>query len=288
MDPCESATLQSTDWNLEWGRIHESRSKPGDAAYWDSRAASFDSETAPNDYLRSFITCADVRPGESVFDMGCGTGSLCMEYAQAGHEVLGADFSAGMLAQARSRAAKRNRTSTRFLQMSWEDDWKAHGVLPGSFDVSISSRSIATADMAGALFKLSAVARRRCIITLSVGGSPRVDTRALDACGIERLTVRDFQYALNILANAGYLPEVSYITSERVDSFASLDDAMGAYRASLGELSENQVGRLRQWLQSELIVNERAGEPNGHGGKHKHLRLAHPRQFRWAMITWSV
>lgn len=288
MELSESPTLQSNDWNLEWNRVFKTRKKPGDAAYWDARARTFDSYTDPSDYRKAFISHADVRPGESVFDMGCGTGSICMEYARNGHEVLGADFSAGMLAEARRRTEKYRVQGVRFEHMSWEDDWEEHRLLPGSFDVAIASRSIATADMAGALAKLSAVARRRCVITLSANGNPRIDTRALDACKIARCEVRDYQYALNILINAGYMPSLSYLTSTRTDSFESLDDAASKYRASLGNLTEEQAALLAQWLRNELVANEQAGKPDGHGGTQKKLRLAHPRQFRWALISWSV
>jgi demethylmenaquinone methyltransferase/2-methoxy-6-polyprenyl-1,4-benzoquinol methylase len=43
-----------------------------------------------------------LRSGSRVLDLACGTGDLCRELDRAGHEAIGVDFSAGMLARARS------------------------------------------------------------------------------------------------------------------------------------------------------------------------------------------
>jgi demethylmenaquinone methyltransferase/2-methoxy-6-polyprenyl-1,4-benzoquinol methylase len=53
---------------------------------------------------------ADVRPGDRVLDVATGTGDLALELAarvMPGGEVVGSDFSEGMLARAREKAAGR-------------------------------------------------------------------------------------------------------------------------------------------------------------------------------------
>ena len=49
-----------------------------------------------------------MQPGETVFDMGCGTGTLAAEMATSGHKVIAADFSSGMLAKLRENMALRD------------------------------------------------------------------------------------------------------------------------------------------------------------------------------------
>src|SRR5262249_56540999 len=41
------------------------------------------------------------RPGERILDLGCGTGHLTAQIAEAGAEVIGIDSSPGMIAEAR-------------------------------------------------------------------------------------------------------------------------------------------------------------------------------------------
>lgn len=161
--------LTTRDWNEEWKELQKARRAADDASHWDKRAATFGSKDAPNPYVERFLKLAAIRPGESVLDMGCGTGALSMPLGAAGHLVVAADFSRGMLGVLEGELAERGIASVTPKLMSWEDDWAAHGVLPGSVDVAVASRSIATADLKDSLMRLTDAARRRVCITLPTG-----------------------------------------------------------------------------------------------------------------------
>jgi trans-aconitate methyltransferase len=49
----------------------------------------------------SVVELLDVKPGEFILDLGCGTGDLAKQIQQAGADVTGFDYSAEMIAQAR-------------------------------------------------------------------------------------------------------------------------------------------------------------------------------------------
>ena len=91
--------LTTTDWNEEWKELQKVRRHADDAAFWDKRSATFTTKDAPNLYVEKFLEYAEIRPGETVFDMGCGTGALAVPLGEAGHKVVAADFSQGMLDQ---------------------------------------------------------------------------------------------------------------------------------------------------------------------------------------------
>ena len=53
-------------------------------------------------WRRRTVTALQLRSGSTVLDLACGTGDLCRELARRGLSPVGVDFSAGMLAAART------------------------------------------------------------------------------------------------------------------------------------------------------------------------------------------
>lgn len=85
---------------------------------------------------RALLDAANLRPGASVLDVGCGTGWTSLGAAQrVGPEgrVLGADLSGPMLARARERAAEAGLDQARFEVADAQTD-----ALEGPFDAVIS------------------------------------------------------------------------------------------------------------------------------------------------------
>ncbi|WP_139653501.1 class I SAM-dependent methyltransferase [Raoultibacter phocaeensis] len=288
--------LSATDWNEEWKRLQIARRKADNAEYWDKRSKTFSTKDAPNAYVERFLELARIEPGESVFDMGCGTGSLSIPLGAEGHKVVACDFSQGMLDVMESELREKNVTTVFPKLMSWEDDWEAHGVRENMVDVSIASRSIAVSDMKAALVRLSRVARRRVCITLSTGSSPRMDARILSDLGVKNEFGNDFLYAFNILATASILPEVSYIQSTRTDTFDSVDDAYeDLSRMVLDAMADKEspeahaaLSRLRDWTHEHVIANPDAGAPDKKGLPQKKFTLDYKRIVTWAFLAWDA
>ena len=55
-------------------------------------------------WRRKTVQALALRPGETVIDLACGTGDLCIDLAGAGLEPIGFDISGGMLRAARTEA----------------------------------------------------------------------------------------------------------------------------------------------------------------------------------------
>lgn len=285
--------LTTYDWNEEWKRLQQLRRHADDASYWDERSKTFATKDAPNPYVDRFLELARIEPGETVLDMGCGTGALAVPLGRAGHTVVAADFSQGMLEQLRGELAAQGICGVKPLLMSWEDDWESFGVLPNSADVAVASRSIVTADLRESLMRLTDAARRRVCITLPTGASPRTDERLLAAVGLDCRVGRDWLYALNILASEGIKPELAYIESLRKDTFDTGEEAYETLARMVDDAADEgaehtrALARLQEWLGANLVENERVGEPDKKGVAQKRLRLREPRRVTWAFIAWN-
>ena len=295
------------DFDAAWQHLQLTTKAPDDCRRWNKKAARYDSRDTKNLYAEQFMELAQLREGETVFDMGCGTGPLACAAAEAGHAVVAADFSEGMLAKMDENMALRDVPRARSLDerapgsvfpicMSWEDDWSRFGLRESMVDVAFASRSIAVADLRGALRKLSGIARRRCCITITTGASPRVDLRVLQDIGIDASPNRDYIYAFGMLAQAGFEPEVRFIHSARKDTFESFDDAFGDFSQmidvgapDLGPAEASRAReRLRDWLGEHLVRNPEAGLSDKKGFAQGSLTLDFQRIVPWAFISWDA
>jgi len=106
------------------------------AEYWDAQAATFDEE--PDHGLTdpavrqawAELLLPRLPAAASVADLGCGTGTLAVLLAEAGHRVSGVDVAPRMIAAAVGKAADR-RVAARFVV----GDAAAPPWTPASFDV---------------------------------------------------------------------------------------------------------------------------------------------------------
>ncbi len=288
--------LGHVDWNEEWMSLQARRRKPDDPAYWNGRAHDFPADTEVSPYAKRFVELSGIKPGETVFDMGCGTGAVALPLGLAGHKVVAADFSQNMLDRMSSIMEQAKVTTVFPKLLSWDENWAAKGVREGMVDVCVASRSIATANLRDSLLRLTEVARRRVCITLTTGSSPRTDEAIMAELGLEDALCRDYLYAINILAKEGLLPRVDYIRSQRFDTYDSAEEAATHLRRMIDGAAgaiENEAqrqaayARLDVWLANNLIENDQAGQADVHGKPQKALRLTNPRVITWAFISWD-
>jgi SAM-dependent methyltransferase len=86
---------------------------------------------------RMAMDCLDLRPGQRVVDLGCGTGPTTVELSsRVGPDgsIVGLDIAEGMLDRARGRAAASGVTNVTFVHA----DVEAHDLGSGEFDAAFS------------------------------------------------------------------------------------------------------------------------------------------------------
>jgi ubiquinone/menaquinone biosynthesis C-methylase UbiE len=131
-----------------------------DAGY-DRQAATFDDEPdhglrdpAVRDAWIALLTAVLPDPPASIVDLGCGTGSLSVLLAQAGHHVHGLDSSQRMLEEARGKATRLGVAVTLHHGDASRPPFPA-----ASFDVGLARHVLWVSDPAGALARCAALLR---------------------------------------------------------------------------------------------------------------------------------
>ena len=268
----------SIDWSSAWKDEQAARRPADDSQYWDDRAPSFAKTAGTSSYAKTFVGLAQIDQDETVFDMGCGSGTLALPLARAGHHVYACDFSQAMIDLMMQRARLEDVDGLIHPELlSWDEDW-SHIQAP-ICDVAIASRSLATADMESALRKLDSMARRRVCITLTTGLSPRADEVLLKVIGRALPAYPDCVFAFNILWSMGIQPELAYIRSERKSDFESFEEAVDKTCEILNATPEERT-RLIEYSAEHLHESIRADGA-------RVWEYDHTRVTSWAFISWD-
>jgi SAM-dependent methyltransferase len=226
------------DWNELWKAIHASspertRKDRDPGATWDKRAAAYHrisgEETAATKRDLGFL---EVRPGDTVLDMGAGTGRLAVPLARRVAHVTALDSSGGMLGKLRERMEQAGHRNYSCVQMKWEDVEIGRDIDP--HEVVIAAFSLGFYDLGEALAKLDRAAKRSVYLFWHAGEwrgpEEMVLYRAVfgEEGGMKR-GYPDYIFPLNILHDAGICANVSIYPALWESSYESVDEAVQSW-----------------------------------------------------------
>lgn len=269
---------RETDWNAEWMRLSDQRDVIHDAAFWDRRARDFTGGDEASPYVAGFIAGMLMRPGESVLDVGCGSGALALPLARAGHAVVAVDFSEGMLDVLRRRASEDGLRNVQTVRAGWDDDWLAAGVAVA--DVAIASRSLDVRDLRAAFQKLGAFARRRVCVTLPADGLFYGQLLAHRALGRPCTTRGDQVAAVNVLRQMGIEAEVRVLEHENAGRYESPEAALESMRRVVAPADGREERALERYVAEHLVVTTGA---DGRPAWKQEPAIT----VRWAFLAWD-
>ncbi len=220
------------DWNELWKATytsHGQRHKNSDPGkVWDKKAAYYDLESAgagqgaPED-----LNLAEIRQGETVLDVGAGTGRLAVPIAVIAGHVTALDPSEKMLAYLRRKMEAAGRKNYSCIRMRWEDAIIGVNVEP--HDVVIASYSLGFYDVGAALAAIDAAALRCAYLFWHAGewrtsGEKALWDEVFDAESL-RKGYPDYIYLVNILHQMEIYANVRIYTTEEAVHYASPEEA---------------------------------------------------------------
>ena len=233
---------------------------------WNARADKMNRKQEMGAYETAFVNHIDFSGCTTLLDVGCGTGNIALAAAPHLEKVFGLDYSSRMLALFMENARLQGLDNVTPIERAWEADWDDVPVC----DIAVASRSSAVKDMADALGRLNAKARRRVYLT-SLAGGRFIDPRILAAVGRERMPLPDYIYIINILYQMGIHPRLDYIETEnRLSGSTDFNTFSGKVAGILGELTPAEEEKLKSWYDADPKRAQQGGEP-----------------FRWALVSWE-
>jgi SAM-dependent methyltransferase len=252
------------DWNELWKAIHVS--SPGrlekdrdPAAIWDRRADSYQRVTRDETKATGQeLAILDMRPGDTVLDVGAGTGRLAVPIASMAAHVTALDPSGGMLSILRDRMAEKGRSNYSCVQMRWEDVRIGRDIEP--HDVAIAAFSLGFYDLGAALEKLDAAARRSVYLFWHAGEWRSEKEMALYRAvfgeeGASQRGYPDYIYPVNILHDAGIYPNVQVYRAVWETIYDSADEAARNW-VTMHNPGQEDVSPVTEYFSRVLSMNE--------------------------------
>ncbi|RJX33777.1 MAG: class I SAM-dependent methyltransferase [Desulfurivibrio sp.] len=262
------------DWNRLWQEARRRKSwKKKGRSDWDRRAPGFAKRNIDSSYAERFLQLVKPEPHWRVLDIGSGPGTLALPLAARVQAVTALDFSAAMLAELESRAARQGITNITAIQASWTDDWRQLGI--AEHEVVISSRSLSVVDLKSALEKMHGWATEKVFIADRVGSGP-FDPELFAAVGRPFEPGPDFIFTVNLLYQLGIHPKIDYIEIDQNKTFATREDAVESCRWMLDELTPAEEAGLAAYVDERLEQSD-AGT----------YTLRRSSRVKWALLSWE-
>ena len=226
------------NWNEMWKAIHVA--SPGrvkkdrdPAAIWDKKAGAYQKVTRGEKIgTEKDLEFIQLRPDDTVLDMGAGTGRLAVPIAGRVAHVTALDASGGMLRILEENMHKEGHSNYSCIRMKWEDVVIGRDIEP--HDVVIAAFSLGFYDLAAALFKLDAAARRAVYLFWHAGewrGKEEMDLyRAVfGEQGALQKGYPDYIFPVNILHDAGIYANVRIYPAIWETMHESVDEAVESW-----------------------------------------------------------
>ena len=255
--------MERINWNDLWRSNLKNTCHESDKEFWDDFAPRFRKDI-PEDkdpYVEQFYRLSEFRDGETIFDMGCGSGILAIPFAKRGHEIWAADFSDGML-EYLMKGAECDGVAHRIhpIKLDWNEDWSRREDLPVC-DVAISSRSFIVKDLTDGLKKLESRARDRvCAGTWDTPAPSSVGELA-KPIGYERPGYGCYVYIMGELMDRDMRPSLQWIKNPfRRSSYESVEDAIEKLKKSFCfGLSKDQEKAMEDYCRLHLKQRDKDG-----------------------------
>lgn len=263
--------IEHIDWNEVW---RKTVFPVNSAEAWDKRAESFSAQAIDSQYAANFITFLKPQSHWTVFDMGCGSGTLALPLALKVKAVTAVDFSPKMLAKLQNYAVARHIDNIRTLKLSWTDNWS---IIPDkSYDVAIASRSLLVENFKDAIEKLMKVARKYVYLALLVDSGKEHDP-IYQALGRRLKIPLDYCCCYNILYQMGIRANINILTEYTCVNYATRKAAVDALtKKYIKDLNEQDMTILRAHVNNKLISNAMGWQQQN------------PLPYRCAVIWWKL
>ncbi len=269
------------DWLAIWRQMQQAERTQAEAFsppqdehphdHWQSRAARFAAahrrQPQPDAFMR--VLLPHLQPGDTVLDVGAGTGRYVPVLAQHAAQVIAIEPSPAMRHHLEQHIAEEGLQNVQVLGEAWPLEHPIQG------DVVISAHVLySTSEIAPFLQAMHAAARRLCMLSLMIRHLNSLFSPFWERIhGQPRLPMPAALEAYNALFQLGYPATLELIPARRF-TYTSFDEALEDVRQRLRLAPDPQRDAHLTTLINDLLICDEAGN------------LTHPHQPQHSAVIW--
>lgn len=264
---------EEIDWESFW---QEKLKAKGDRKKdWNKAAANFGKSARRDGYHTMLVERINPGLDETILDLGCGDGNISVPLAKRAKFVTGVDSAEMMLEKFEKKAEQENVTNYKTIL---EDLTKVTKENIGNHDIVVASRSLSNViPIKQTLENINKIANKYVYITLFGPNNWRMEKEFYQ--NVLKEEYNEFpshRYLFNILVDMGIYPNVENLDIGRPREYSSIDEALESGKWRLDSLSDDEIVKLRRYLDDVLILNPETG------------KLSNPNdKADWVLIWWK-
>jgi ubiquinone/menaquinone biosynthesis C-methylase UbiE len=256
-----------------WKEAVEKLPKKDASKSWDKIASKFNQWMKKDDYPLELVSKIQLGEDDTVFDIGCGNGTITIPLAKKAKSVTALDSSMNMLEILQKKAAVEKLSNIKIVNKRIEDVEAAE---IGPHDVVIASRSLnGIPDIKRELEKLDEIAKKHVYITFWGFGSREFENEVSKLLGREPYKHPDYTIILNILEEMGIQANAEPLKSDTRNFYSNMEEALDRIEWKVGEMNEDEKLLVKKHLSRVLIKDPDGG-------------FSYPQKSsKWILIWWG-
>ena len=255
----------SLDWAGRWRALIAGRDtqrgvarRDGDPERdpWTSRADRFaaHSEHLPADDPLLAHLRVEIRPGDTLLDVGAGTGRYALPLAALARRVIAVEPSPAMRRHLAARVAAAGAGNVAIVGAPWPEAETEMA------DVTLCAHVVyGVREIAPFLRELDRRTRRLCLIGIRVDQHPGLHELARALFGEERVCQPALLHLYNVLAELGIIADVRVLPASGGFRFAEREEAVAHYRDRLRVPPAGPIEEHLRAILAERLVREADG-----------------------------
>jgi len=266
-----SRKITAVDWDAVFERelARASFSAEG-AAHWDKLASHMCGGGKQNRFTAETLKRLDIRPHDTVLDLGAGNGGLAIPLARRAAQVTALDISPRMLSLLQQNARDNGVANIVTLERNWQhadigSDVPVH-------DVVVASRCLPLGNLRRSVEKMIQAARRACYTVWRISSGDDFLAEACRAMGREYHPFPSYSIFYGLLCDMGVHADIQIYATAVQHRHASLEDAIG-FHVRGAPISEKERARLKAHLEGTLQQVDGVYQWES--------------SMRWALVWWQ-